>query len=316
MRKEILSSLITIPSLKNEVRGWYWSLDFSIIFFKRIRYRTNFYLTTRCWAPIPLAPVPRQPFTKEESYIHRFSRKFIFLFINTLIFLSIFSREVIALPQLGGAFREYNRLPSQVKESNNFLRAGGRLDYVTNTNHFSVEAHQKGFISLMHDRETNWLPDQSEPMKVFARITTQDSVIYATPALKSLELPPRDFSVKLYKPQDVPTQWVTRSGEFSEHIVISKDIQQATSYQLIWISWSPCYSNGILFNDHLVYSREDPCYDTMLHVITQEDTHVLQAGKNTITTLKTPLFQGQMVHGMKVQWPGIMVKIRYNLPQK
>ncbi|WKN43625.1 hypothetical protein [Tunicatimonas pelagia] len=166
------------------------------------------------------------------------------------------------------------------------------------------------------DWNTNWLPNQPEPMQVYARITTKDGLIYATSALESLELPMRDFSVELYKPQDVPAQWVTRSGEFSETISISEDIQQATDYQLIWISWSPCYSNGILFNDHLVYSREDPCYDAMLHVITQEDTHVLQAGKNTITTLKTPLFQGQMVHGMEVQWPGIMVKVRFDTPQK
>ncbi len=63
----------------------------------------------------------------------------------------------------------------------------------------------------------------------------------------------------------------------------------------------------------MVYFREAPCYDAMLHVVTQDDTHVLENGKNTITTLKTPLFQGQMVHGMEVQWPGIMVKIRYDL---
>ena len=162
------------------------------------------------------------------------------------------------------------------------------------------------------DWDTNWLPDQPEPMKVYARISTKDDIIYATSALESLELPPRDFSVKLYKPLDVPAQWVTRSEEFSETISISEDIQQAMDYQLIWISWRPCYSKGILFNEHLVYSREDPCYDAMLHIITQEDTHVLQAGKNTITTLKTPLFQGQMVHGMEVQWPGIVVKVRYS----
>lgn len=159
---------------------------------------------------------------------------------------------------------------------------------------------------------TEWLPDQPEPMRVYARITYQDGLIYATKALESLELPQRDFSVKLYKPTDQPAKWVTRSGEFTSNFTISENIAEATAYQLIWISWSPCYANGILLNGHLVYSKEDPCYDAMLHVVNQEDTKVLQEGKNTITTLKTPLFQGQMVHGMEVQWPGIMVKVRYD----
>ncbi|MEM9831448.1 MAG: hypothetical protein AAF944_12480 [Bacteroidota bacterium] len=418
---------------------------------------------------------------------------FLILFLS---FFFLFSGEVIAQPQPGDVFREYHWLPLQVKESSKFLRVGGKLDYVTNTDHFPAGAHRDGFIPLaqsidlkdavkaevvvekvlshegtrglaiqvnksdwmllpeadsiptpaydyMHhfnptvevplsilkegkenafrfkvdsiqnwgwpqnllygvtfriyyDRSssfayntspvqaapsengfrlslnvenqeeikqvdyvgyyedadwegngqyrqwhahlhrgqlichigssasapftvnwaTDWLPDQPETMQVYAQVTTKDSIIYATSALESLELLSRTFSVKLYKPQDVPAQWVTRSGEFSETISISEDIQQAVDYQLIWISWSPCYSNGILFNDHLVYSREDPCYDAMLHVITQKDTHVLQAGKNTITTLKTPLFQGQMVHGMEVQWPGIMVKVRYDTSQK
>ncbi|MGD1890243.1 MAG: hypothetical protein ACFB15_06560 [Cyclobacteriaceae bacterium] len=149
-------------------------------------------------------------------------------------------------------------------------------------------------------------------MKVYARVTTVDGLIYATPALNTLELPERNYSVKLYKPYDQPAKWVTRSGEFSSKFRISEDVEQASEYQLIWISWSPCYSNGILLNDHLVYSRQAPCYAAMLHVVNLENTDYLQSGENTITTLKTSLFQGQMVHGMEVQWPGIMVKVRYS----
>ena len=164
------------------------------------------------------------------------------------------------------------------------------------------------------DWDTEWLPDQPEPMRVYARVTTIDGLVYATPAVKSLELPERNYTVKLYKPHDQPTKWVTRSEEFSSKFRVSEDIEQAIEYQLIWISWSPCYSNGILLNGHLVYSREDPCYDAKLHVVNLENTDYLQSGENTVTTLKTPLFQGQMVHGMEVQWPGIMVKVKYQQP--
>ncbi|MFW6277366.1 MAG: hypothetical protein ACOC1J_01750 [Prolixibacteraceae bacterium] len=37
---------------------------------------------------------------------------------------------------------------------------------------------------------------------------------------------------------------------------------------------------------------------------------ILKHGTNSIKTGKEPLHDGQMVHGMEVQWPGIMVKVR------
>jgi hypothetical protein len=41
------------------------------------------------------------------------------------------------------------------------------------------------------------------------------------------------------------------------------------------------------------------------------DLSVFKPGLNTLTTGKTPLINGQMVHGMEVNWPGIMVLIQY-----
>jgi hypothetical protein len=38
---------------------------------------------------------------------------------------------------------------------------------------------------------------------------------------------------------------------------------------------------------------------------------VFKPGVNTLTTGKTPLIDGKMVHGMEVNWPGIMVLIQY-----
>jgi len=38
---------------------------------------------------------------------------------------------------------------------------------------------------------------------------------------------------------------------------------------------------------------------------------VFKPGVNTLTTGKTPLIDDKMVHGMEVNWPGIMVLIQY-----
>jgi hypothetical protein len=38
----------------------------------------------------------------------------------------------------------------------------------------------------------------------------------------------------------------------------------------------------------------------------------LKPGENVLATGKTPKYDGQTVHGMEVNWPGIMVLIRYS----
>jgi hypothetical protein len=45
--------------------------------------------------------------------------------------------------------------------------------------------------------------------------------------------------------------------------------------------------------------------------VTVSDLSVFKPGVNTLTTGKTPLIDGQMVHGMEVNWPGVMVLIQY-----
>ena len=68
---------------------------------------------------------------------------------------------------------------------------------------------------------------------------------------------------------------------------------------------------GVYINDHRVFDCEGPKYAYYFHRVTLDDTSVLKQGINIVKTGKTPLHEGQMVHGMEVNWPGIMVLIRY-----
>jgi hypothetical protein len=49
-----------------------------------------------------------------------------------------------------------------------------------------------------------------------------------------------------------------------------------------------------------------------VHDIDIKDLHAFAAGKNILKTGKTPLYHGKMVHGVEIQWPGIMVLIKYD----
>ena len=157
---------------------------------------------------------------------------------------------------------------------------------------------------------TSWVPDQKEDVQLAARVTFNSGLTYFTPAVTGLTLS-RDYSVELCKPYEQPTNWVTRAGEFESKIDIVGDPNKVQEARLYWTSWSPCYSNGIYINEVKVFHKEGPCYQYMAHEVTLENTSMLKSGVNIMKTGKEPLHHGQMVHGMEVQWPGIMMLIRY-----
>lgn len=157
---------------------------------------------------------------------------------------------------------------------------------------------------------TSWLPDQLQPIRIMAKITYKDSLIQYTYPVSGLTLN-RKYSVALVKPYEVPANWVTREGDFSEKLQIS-NIDKILEARIFWKSWSPCYNEGIRINNRSVRIEDKgPCYDYSRRELSVAPEFFIE-GENTISTLKTPLHDGHMVHGMEVQWPGIMVKIKYD----
>jgi len=159
--------------------------------------------------------------------------------------------------------------------------------------------------------DTSWIPDQTEPMCIAARITDSDGLTYQTEAISGLKLQRTTRSVELCRPYDIPQRWVTRNGEKSEYFDIQGNLQHARAAQLVWSSWSPGYMRGISINGKQVFDREGPHYQTYYHRVNLNDLSAFRTGRNKLTTGKTPKIDGNMVHGMEVNWPGIMVLIQY-----
>ncbi len=158
---------------------------------------------------------------------------------------------------------------------------------------------------------TQWIPDQYRPIKLIARVETDQGLIFMTPEIDNLILK-RNYQVFLAKPYQQPPFWVTRNGEHNSYVNIPFSVPDDSKARLYWKSWSPCYNKGIRINDYLLKAQKElPCYDSYWHTEDIEKPEILKKDKNIITTLKTPLENGKMVHGMEVQWPGIMMKLRY-----
>jgi hypothetical protein len=164
--------------------------------------------------------------------------------------------------------------------------------------------------------DTSWVPDQQQPMRVAARVKDSAGIITMTDAIDNLRLMRPGLSVELCKPYGIPPKWVTRSGEKQEYFEVTGDLSRAVAAQLVWSSWSPGYMNGVYINDVKVFGSEGPRYQYYEHRVPIEDVSCFKRGVNVLKTGKTPKYDGKMVHGMEVNWPGIMVLIQYQGDEK
>jgi hypothetical protein len=69
--------------------------------------------------------------------------------------------------------------------------------------------------------------------------------------------------------------------------------------------------HGVFINDTKVFENEGSKYDYYAHRVPIARLDCFRSGVNELKTGKTPKYKGKMVHGMEVNWPGIMVLIQY-----
>ena len=235
----------------------------------------------------------------------------------------------VTSPQAGDSLSDTSKLTVDAQSPNSTI---SQVDYVGLYEDVNLEGdgvyrqwHHLYFHGrLMHyigsttqspfavDWDTTWIPDQKEPIRVAARISDSTGLTYQTEAITGLSLQRMTRSVELCKPYDIPQKWVTRSGDKTECFDIQGNLGRAEAAQLVWSSWSPGYMRGISINGTQVFDREGPHYQTYYHRVTLKDISAFQPGRNKLTTGKTPKINGKMVHGMEVNWPGIMVLIQYH----
>jgi hypothetical protein len=154
-------------------------------------------------------------------------------------------------------------------------------------------------------------PGPAKTLPVGSWITDETGLTHFTDAVEGLTFDRNEGSVELCKPYHLPKTWVTRRGEHQEKFRIRGDLKRAVAARMVWSSWSPGYMEGVFINQRKVFDREGPHYACYLHTVPLEDLTVLRSGENVLKTGKTPKYDGKMVHGTEINWPGIMVLIQY-----
>ena len=157
--------------------------------------------------------------------------------------------------------------------------------------------------------DTTWVATQTEPLAVAARIVDATGMCFVTPAVEGLRLV-RPHSVRMYKPYDVPRRWSTRAGRrHACKVDVGDDLSKATDAKIVMVTWNGVAADEIGIGGTKVVGKVGKNHD-LSHDELPVPLALIRPGTNTLYT-----FSKTEHHGIEVQWPGMVLLIRYDEPE-
>lgn len=176
------------------------------------------------------------------------------------------------------------------------------------TRHGVLKHHMGGATCASYDVtwDTNWIPDQKNPVKAMARITDRTGMCYMTQAIENLTLSRSDRLVKMYKAANVPEKFGVRVGaKMSCDLVVDDDLSRARKARIIVSTWSAAHGDEIGLNDQMLKERlgcvHDYSYDSFPVPI-----DLIKQGVN-----KFFIYAETKHHALEVNWPGPVLLVEY-----
>lgn len=161
--------------------------------------------------------------------------------------------------------------------------------------------------------DTSWLPDQSEPLSLAARLTGPDGLIYLTPAVTHVRLQ-RPFQVELLKPYGVPRNFTACQygiyvdpGPKFEGLDLHGDPARIVDAQLIVPCWNCPSTRGFTLNGRVLDLPPFPGKPGSFHfaIVPLRPLTALRRGDNRLGTIPGP---GRM---SDIALPGVAILVRY-----
>ncbi|RPI24994.1 MAG: hypothetical protein EHM61_15575, partial [Acidobacteria bacterium] len=156
--------------------------------------------------------------------------------------------------------------------------------------------------------DTSWVPDQEQPVRIAARITDADGLIYMTPPV-GVRLERKGRSVRLWNASEIPQAFGVRVGNRKEcRINIDEDISGAREARLVLSTWSAAHAEEIGLNGHKLVDRVGLVHNYSFDSI-PVPVGLLRQGPNTFY-----IFSSTKEHAAEVNWPGPALLIEYGSP--
>jgi len=153
--------------------------------------------------------------------------------------------------------------------------------------------------------DNQWVPDQSQPIRLAARLTDTHGITYMTPAVEvRLARPTR--SVKMYKPSDIPEAFGVRAGKtMGCKIQVSDTPKTATAGRLFLSTWAGEHADAIRLNEIQIAARagrpDEYGFDWL-----SVDPRILRQGVNSFT-----IFSASREHAAEINWPGPILLLEF-----
>ncbi len=157
--------------------------------------------------------------------------------------------------------------------------------------------------------DNSWIPTQDRPIKIMARIVDAAGMCYMTSAVENIHLV-RDNTVRMYKPYDVPKKWSTRVGNTHKcKTDVNDDLSKAVAAKIIMSTWNGVAADEIGINDKKVVTNVGKNHDLSYDEF-DVPLNLIKSGTNTLYTHSSTTH-----HGIEVQWPGMVLMVKYNEPE-
>lgn len=155
-----------------------------------------------------------------------------------------------------------------------------------------------------------WAPTQTGPVAVCARIVDQSGICWITPPVGDLRLV-RSYSVEMCRPYDVPKAWSTRAGDTDAcKVDVTGPLDKATAAKIVMVTWNGVAADEIGANGRKIVAKVGRNHD-LSHDEFAVPVDRLMPGTNTLYT-----HSATEHHGIEVQWPGMVLFVRYAVPEK
>lgn len=158
--------------------------------------------------------------------------------------------------------------------------------------------------------DTRWIPDQSRPVDIAARITDSLGVSYITPAI-AVSLVRKSRSVRMYRAVNVPENFEARGGrKVSCSFEVDADISLVRAARLVMSSWSAAHFEEIALNGRKLSSSIGVAGNYSFDSIPVPNRY-LQPGPNVFSVFSTAQDEAPAVN-----WPGPVLLVEYGVPER
>jgi len=166
--------------------------------------------------------------------------------------------------------------------------------------------------------DARWMPDQSQPIRVRARITDSTGLTYLTPPVGEIKQERKGRGVRMIKCDVVPEKWHANGTKGSPQgresakgslVLTTNDLAGATFARLVVSTWSGDVDDTSIHELRLNGERLASRFGEF-HNYSQNALEVpldrLKVGRNEIS-----VFSSFMGHMFEINWPGPVLLIEY-----